>query len=134
MQGLAARVAVTVSNLRQVCSSAAHTMQVLDIPVLHMHGIISSHNKSHVFEWHVACHAFPGPAGVCMPLIHLQLLSAQLLSGLLRVRRQMRSLFICANNPFVTGFSDIMHEHMHVVLLTTAEVSPLVLAAADRPE
>lgn len=54
----------------------------------------------------------------------------RVLSELPRVRYQTRRLFICTNNPFVTGFSD----RMHILPLTTAKVSPLVLAAADRPE
>lgn len=75
VQGLAARVAVTASNLQQARSSAtrcfeciciANTIRVLDIPALHMHGFITSHNKRQVFEWHVACHAFPKPAGICV--------------------------------------------------------------------
>lgn len=68
VHGLAARVAVTVSNLQQARSSATHcfecscidsTMRVLDIPALHMHGFITSHNKRQVLECHIACHAFP---------------------------------------------------------------------------
>lgn len=97
---------------------------MLDIPVLHMHGFITSHNERQVFVRHIACHTFPKQLAACV----------QVLSGLLRVRYQIRRLFICANNPFVTGFSDIMHELMHILPLTTAKVSPLVLAAADRPE
>ncbi len=83
--------------------------------------------------WHIACHAFPKPVGICVSLAQLAA-CVQVFPGLLRVRYQKRRLFICANNPFVTGFSDIMHEQMHIVPLTTAKVSSLVLAAADRPE
>lgn len=134
VQGLAVRVAVTASNLQQACSSVTrcfecicivNTIRVLDIPTLHMHGIITSHNKRLVLEWHVACHAYPKPGGICASLVQLAA-CVQVLSGLPRVRYQIRRLFICANNPFVTGFIDIMHEHMHILSLTTAKVSPLV--------
>lgn len=66
VRGLAARVAVTASNLQQACSLATRcfecicietTIRVLDIPALHMHGFITSHNKRQVFEWRIACHA-----------------------------------------------------------------------------
>lgn len=128
VQGLAARVAVTGSNLQQACSSAtrcfeciciANTIRVLDTPALHMHGFITPHNERQVFEWHVACHAFPKLAGICVSLVQLAA-CVQVLSGLLRVRYQIRRLFICTNNPFVTGFSDIMHEYMHILPVTTA--------------
>lgn len=73
------------------------------------------------------------PSGICVYLIPLAA-CVQVLSGLLRVRYQIRRLFICANNSFVTGFSDIVNEYMHMLLPTTAKVSPLVLTAADRPD
>lgn len=59
VQGLAARVAVTASNLEQACSSATRcfecicietTIRVPDITTLHMHGFITSHNKRQVLS------------------------------------------------------------------------------------
>lgn len=47
-------------------------------------------------------------------------------NSLLRVRYQIRRMFICANNPAVTGLSDITREHMHILSLITAKVNPLV--------
>lgn len=79
VQGLAARVAVKGPNLQQACSSAtrcfqcicmANTIKVLDIPALHMHGFIASHNKRQVFEWHVACRAFPKNQQVFVCVLH----------------------------------------------------------------
>ena len=43
----------------------------------------------------------------------------------LRVRYQTRRMFICAHNPPGTGWMDLKHRHMHILLLTTAEVRPL---------
>lgn len=92
MQGLATRVAVTAPNLQQACSSVTicfeyicivNTIKVLDISFLHMHGISTSHNKRQVSEWHVACHAVPKLAGICVSLLQLTA-DAQVLSGLLK--------------------------------------------------
>lgn len=66
VQGLAARVAVTVYNLQRACSLATccfecvcieTIIKVLDIPALHMHAFITSDNRRLGFEWHTACHA-----------------------------------------------------------------------------
>lgn len=59
VQGLAARVAVTASNLEQACSSATRcfecicietTIGVPDITALYTHSFISSHNKRQVLS------------------------------------------------------------------------------------
>lgn len=144
VQGLAARVAVTAFNLQQACSSATHcfecicienTIRVLDFLALHMHGFITSHNKRQVCKGHIDIKLMhsPKPAGICVSLVQLAA-CVQVLSGPLRVRYQTRRLFICANNPSVIGFSYIMHEHMHILPVTTAKVRALVFSAADRPE
>lgn len=123
VQGLAARVAVTVFNRQQARSPATRcfecicietTIRVLDIPTLHMHGFITSNNKWQVFDCCKACRACRKPAAICVSIIQ-SAACVQVLSGLLRVRYQTRRLFICSNNPFVSGFSDRMHEHMHVL-------------------
>lgn len=115
----------------------ANTIGALDTPALHMHDIISSNNERQVCEWHVACRALHSPKTsrylVCIYGAQLAA-CVQVLSGPQRVRYQMRRLFICANNPFVTGIGDTMYEHTHALLLTTAKVNRVVLAAADRPE
>lgn len=115
VQGLATRVAVTEPNLQQACSSVTicseyvcivNTIKVLDISFLHMLGIITSHNKRQVSEWHAACHAFPELACICVSLLPLNMFRC--FRGCWKVRYQIRRLFIWANKPYVTRFGDIM--------------------------